>query len=250
MSSLRTTTCDALIVPSDIADMYLIPLNWYNCILNLYIVTLLLHWSITQNWQILCKQSFINLLKMTSSWNIWNIIYDTQSTWVGNIGSRIQFHQNMHQINNSIKYTPHYKELLRQQTKINSISPQARHLVHYCVGSCSMGVWNLKSSGKSLWAWGYMSLYAWRMVTSATPAMSPISVDKCGGVVTASAHSWHNISILEAMYWRVLFQSFEKVCIIEYWYLNETENENTFTEIGRPIYTGFGNYDGSVRKGK
>lgn len=38
-----------------------------------------------------------------------------------------------------------------------------------------MGVVNLKSSGKSSAARGYISLYDWRIVTSATPAMSPIS---------------------------------------------------------------------------
>lgn len=42
-------------------------------------------------------------------------------------------------------------------------------------GNCSMGVKNLKSLGNSSAARGYMSLYDCRMVTSATPAMSPIS---------------------------------------------------------------------------
>ena len=38
-----------------------------------------------------------------------------------------------------------------------------------------MGVTNLKSSGKRSAARGYINLYDCRMVTSATPAMSPIS---------------------------------------------------------------------------
>jgi len=45
----------------------------------------------------------------------------------------------------------------------------------YSCGSSSMGVWNLKSVGNSSAARGNISLYDCLMVTSATPAMSPIS---------------------------------------------------------------------------
>lgn len=46
----------------------------------------------------------------------------------------------------------------------------------YKSGSCSMGVANVKSSGKSAFAWPYINLYDCLMVASATPAMSPISL--------------------------------------------------------------------------
>lgn len=45
----------------------------------------------------------------------------------------------------------------------------------YICGNCSIGVANLKSSGNSLAAAGYINLYDCRIVTSATPAISPIS---------------------------------------------------------------------------
>lgn len=45
----------------------------------------------------------------------------------------------------------------------------------YICGNCSIGVVNLKSSGNNLAACGYINLYDCLMVTSATPAMSPIS---------------------------------------------------------------------------
>lgn len=47
--------------------------------------------------------------------------------------------------------------------------------MNYICGNCSIGVAKLKSSGKSLAADGYINLYDCLMVTSATPAMSPIS---------------------------------------------------------------------------
>ena len=43
-------------------------------------------------------------------------------------------------------------------------------------GSCSIGVSNTKSSGNKACALGYINLYDCLMVTSAAPAMSPISV--------------------------------------------------------------------------
>lgn len=47
--------------------------------------------------------------------------------------------------------------------------------VDYTGGNKWMGVSNSNSSGKSLLACGYINLYDCRIVTSATPAMSPIS---------------------------------------------------------------------------
>lgn len=69
----------------------------------------------------------------------------------------------------------------------------------YICGNISIGVVNLKSSGNSLSACGYINLYDWRMVTSATPAMSPISFwlrlcsDACSKIVS---HVWKAQKIL------------------------------------------------------
>lgn len=50
------------------------------------------------------------------------------------------------------------------------------HAKIYACGKLSMVVVNLKSSGNNLAACGWINLYDWRMVTSATPAISPISL--------------------------------------------------------------------------